>query len=281
MIILQEVIPVKGYPVKSKPVSNSLILGGNAYFPFGRRHGHRHNCNLAVIGATDRHFQALVNANLRQGSSNYVVLTSSEDAYQESSAVLIDQGYNVIAYDLRTAITIKDNPASLLNQSLATAIFFLFDLENPASHIRVSNTLTHMFHCLSIMRSSASGTGCPAHIQFFLDDIDVLSAIPGLTRALSVAYGCGFGIVFSISNSHKLRRVYPGTADEILDCCDLNLLYGKAIPAPNLFSWTFLRSILQTISADKCELHVKYHPPRRIIPLSGRSETFLCVRHGN
>ena len=258
---------MKGYPVKSNPVSNSLILGENAYFPFGRRHGYRHNCNLAVIGATDRQFQALVNANLRQGSFNYVVLTSSEDAYEESSAVLIEQGYNVIAYDLRAPITIKDNPASLLNQSLATAIFFLFNSESPASHMRLSNILTHMFHCLSTMRSSSSGTGRPAHIQFFLDGLDVLSAIPGLARALTVSYGCGFGIVFSISDSHKLRRVYPGTADEILDCCDLRLLFGKAVPAPSLFSWTFLRSALQMISAEKCELHVKYHPPRRIIPL--------------
>lgn len=254
-------------PIRTKAQTNSLVIAQNAYMSLDPKIT-AHNWNLAVLGASDEQFRALVKANLGQGFCNYVVLTSSEASYNEISAVLVHHGYNVSAYDLTADVCPdRDPPADLLGRSEASAVFFLFDPSSEESCTQAGTLIDSTLRAIYLARSKTTGPGRPPHIQFFLSGLDRLPAMPGFPRALITARAAGLGICFSSSGHDSLHRAYPAVSKELLDGCDIRLLYGSNRTVCGPSAAERLAALFRRPTPPKhCELRVKGLPPRRVIP---------------
>lgn len=258
---------VRDDPIKAKRQNNCLAIARNAYMSLDPKIT-AHNWNLAAIGVSDEAFSALVKANLGQGACSYVVLTPSEEVYNEISATLVHHGYNVSAYDLTEDVRPgRDLPSDLLTRSEATAIFFLFDLQDPASRTRAGSLAEQTLRDLYRVRIRRPGPGRPHHIQFFLPGMDRLPSIPDLPRALVTGRSNSIGIAFSCSDRDSLRRVYPGVVGELLDSCDTHLLCGAAQAGFKPSLWDRLAARFRIPArTNHCELHVRGLVPRRVNP---------------
>lgn len=260
--------PVRDDPIKTRLQTDCLAIAQNAYISLDPRTT-AHNCNLAVLGATEEQFRALVKANLGQGSCNYVVLTDSEESYNEISAILVHHGYNVSAYDLTAAVRPdREPPSDLLVRSEASAIFFLFDPVSEESCALAGALIEKTLRAVYITRIKTTSSGRPPHIQFFLAGIDRLPAMPGLPRSLVTARTNGMGICFSGAGYESLAATYPGVTRDLLDSCDFHLLYGANKTKKESPIISRLKTLLHLPAPPKhCELHVTGLAPRRVIPL--------------
>lgn len=255
-------------PIKTRLQTDCLVIAKNAYMSLDPKIT-AHNCNLAVLGATEEQYRALVKANLGQGSCNYVVLTDSEDSYNEISAVLVHHGYDVSAYDLTTNVRPdRDPPADLLVRSEASAIFFLFDPASEESCALAGTLIDKTLRAVYLARIKRIGAGRPPHIQFFLAGLDRLPFMSGFTRALVTARPNGIGICFSGAGYEPLAAAYPGVTQDLLDSCDIHLLYGANGTRSEPRIIKRFKSLLRLPAPTKhCELHVTGLAPRRVIPL--------------
>lgn len=246
--------------IHAKPTGRDLLLGKNASISMDHKLTSR-NCNLVVIDGSESQFRALINANLKQASCNYVVLTTSVEEFDTVSTQLVHSGYNVYAFDTTMRVHGNERPPSqLLSNSIATAIFILFDPDIITSCIRAGELLSQTFDDLYDIRVFTTGEVILPHIQFFLDGIVYLPFISSLSRCLLTGKDCSIGVAFYIPDRESFAAVYSGLAEEILKICDIKMIYTKIVPR------RFLQWLLGYIPLPQYELLVAGTAARWVIP---------------